>query len=308
MPPERIQFRPRTDRRIDLGLPAEPLDVGLLVQRKVVDAGLYRRVEALRAIRRRQLITPADRAVYDMDRTTGAGAKLVDLGDGERFGDRRPRQAMRGIVGEVCGLDLSGVSAHHFVVLVMDARGESSLADGAKGCEEDLRRNARKALWMSSEGREFEGRRPRIDQFIDPRRAFFWIDRGIKREVHPRLSSGALRLGAKAFSGGDQTIVVIGHVDYGRHAARRGAAGRPHKILLSRLTATMNLSVDRAGKHKKALAPVAFAGRRRSPARKVDDPVGDENVAILNDPVREDDSSNKNLVGHDLNSGPNRFW
>ena len=125
MPPERFQFRTRPDRRIDLGLPAEPLDVGLLVQRQVMDAGLHRRVEALRAIRRHELIAPADRAMDDMDRTAGAGAELVDLGDGERFGDRRPRQAVRRIVGEVCGFDLSHEGAHHFVVLIMDARDEA---------------------------------------------------------------------------------------------------------------------------------------------------------------------------------------
>ena len=307
MSPERIQFGTWPDRRVDLGLPAEPLDIGLLVQREVMNAGLHRRIEALRAISCHQLIASADRAMYDMDRTAGAGAELIDLGDRERFGDRRPRQAMRRIVGEVCGLDLSRESAHHFVVLVMDARGESSPADGAKGGEKDLRRNARKALWMSTEGREFEGRRPRIDQFIDPHSAFFWIDCGIKREIHPRLSPGALRLGAKAFSGGDQAIVVIGHVDDRRHAAGRGAAGRPDKILLPLLTAAMDLSVDRAGKHKKARAPMAFAGRRGSPAHAVNDAFGDENIAILNDPIGEDDGSNKDFVRHDSNSRPIDF-
>src|SRR5208283_1280745 len=97
------------------------------------------------------------------------------------------------------------------------------------------------------------------------------IDRGVKREIHPRLSPGALRLGAKAFSRGDQAIVVIGHVDDRRYAAGRGAAGRPDKVLLPRLTAAMDLSVDRAGKHKKARAAMAFAGRRGAPANPVDD-------------------------------------
>ncbi len=189
----------------------------------------------------------------------------------------------------------------------MDARDETSLTDRAKGVKKDLRRNARKALWMRAEGRELEGCRPRVDQFIHPHGAFFWIDCGVKREIHPRLSRGALRLGSKAFGGGDQAIVVIGHVDDRRHAAGGGAAARPDKILLPRLTAAMDLSVDCAGKHEKARAAVAFAGRRDAPAHTADDAVGDENVPIFKDPIGEDDGSNEDLVGHDSNSRTSDF-
>jgi hypothetical protein len=66
-----------------------------------MDASLHGRIEALRAIRRHKLIAPADRTMHDVHRTAGASAELVDLGDGERFGDRRPRPAVGGIVGEV---------------------------------------------------------------------------------------------------------------------------------------------------------------------------------------------------------------
>src|SRR6185437_16851325 len=98
MPPELLHLRPGPDRGIDLGLPPKPLDVALLVQREVMDAGLHRRVEALRAIGRHEFIAAADRAMYDVDWAAGASAKLVDLRDGERFGDWGPRQALRGIV------------------------------------------------------------------------------------------------------------------------------------------------------------------------------------------------------------------
>jgi hypothetical protein len=66
----------------------------------------------------------------------------------------------------------------------------------------------------------------------------------------------------------------------------------------------MDLSVDRPGKHKEASAAMALTGRRGPPTHAVNEPVGDENIAALNNSIREDDGSNKDFVRHDSNSRP----
>ena len=65
-----------------------------------MDAGFDRRAMSLRAIGRGKLVAAADRAMHDMHRTAGAGAEFIDLGGRERLRDRRPRQSMRGVVGD----------------------------------------------------------------------------------------------------------------------------------------------------------------------------------------------------------------
>ena len=99
-------------------------------------------------------------------------------------------------------------------------RGPISLEAG----EERLWRNAWEALRMGAERRELERGGAGIDKFADARRAFLRVDSCIKREVNARLCARFLSLDTEALCVGDQTAVVIGHVDDGGNAAGSSAA------------------------------------------------------------------------------------
>jgi len=60
----------------------------------------------------------------------------------------------------------------------------------------------------------------------------------------------------------------------------------------------MHLPVNYPEQHEKGCASVAFAGRRRTFADAMYDAVRYENIAVLNDPIGEDDGSDENLVRH----------
>jgi len=161
-----------------------------------------------------------------------------------------------------------------------------------------MRRNPGKALRVRAEGREFESRRPRIGQFVDPRRAFFGIDRRIERKIDARLRTRFLRLGSKSVGRGNQAVIVIGHVDDGGDAAGRGAARRPDEILLSELAAAVNLGVDRAGKYQNPRAAVFFARWRTARPDRLHHAVADQNVTVFDDPIGQNDSAAESLVSH----------
>ena len=153
---------------------------------------------------------------------------------------------------------------------------------------------------MRLEGGELKGRRARVDQLVHARGTLAWINRAVEREIDPRLSFRALRLRAKAFGRSDRVIVVIRHVDDRCHASRRGAAGRPDEVLLTGLAAAMHLPVNGAGQDKEARAAVVFAGRRGFLAHAMNDAVRYENIAVIDDPIGEDDGSNKDFVRHEF--------
>jgi hypothetical protein len=69
----------------------------------------------------------------------------------------------------------------------------------------------------------------------------------------------------------------------------------------------MHLPVNGAGQDKEAGAAVAFAGRRGVPAHTLHRAIGDENVAVLYDPIWEDYGSNKDFVRHESNSRSTGF-
>ena len=94
-----------------------------------MDARLDRRRVSLRAIGRRQFIAAADRRMHNVHRTAGAGAKLEHFDIRQRLGDRRSRQAVRAIVGDVARFNSRGEGAHHFVVLVVNAGNQAARAD-----------------------------------------------------------------------------------------------------------------------------------------------------------------------------------
>jgi hypothetical protein len=104
----------------------------------------------------------------------------------------------------------------------------------------------------------------------------------------------------EALGRGDQTAVVIGHIDNRRHAAGGSAASRPYKVLLALLTAAVHLGVNRARKNKKPVAAVAFARWRRARSDGLHQPVADENVAAVNNSIGKDDRTDKDLICHTL--------
>jgi hypothetical protein len=66
----------------------------------------------------------------------------------------------------------------------------------------------------------------------------------------------------------------------------------------------MHLPVNGAGQDKEARSAVAFGGRRGFLAHTLHRAVCDKNVAVLDDPIGEDDGSNKDFVRHVSNSHP----
>jgi len=151
---------------------------------------------------------------------------------------------------------------------------------------------------MCAEGGELEGGRPRVDQLTDACRTFLRIDRGVEGEIRSGLGAGLGRFGAKALRGRDQAAVVIRHVDDGRDAAGERAARRPDEVFLALLAAAVHLRIDRSGKHKKPGAPMPFASRRRRGADSLHQAVGDQNIAVADDPIGQDDRSREDLIGH----------
>src|SRR5690349_16454440 len=81
-------------------------------------------------------------------------------------------------------------SAHHLVVFVVNTCDKAMRADLPETRIERLRRNARKALWVGAEGREFEGSGPRLNHALDFACAIIGIDRCVEREINPRLCTG----------------------------------------------------------------------------------------------------------------------
>ena len=79
MLPELFDFGTRADRRIDLGLAAEPGDIVFLVQRQIVNAALDGGGIALVAIGARDLVAAGERAVDDVGGAIGLRAGFVDL-------------------------------------------------------------------------------------------------------------------------------------------------------------------------------------------------------------------------------------
>ena len=151
----------RPDRRVDLGLAAEARDVMLFVERQIMDAGFDGRGVAFGAVARGELVAASDRAMHDMRRAAGRRAGLVDLGHGEQFRDRRPRQAMRAPVGDSGRLHLLQIGVDRLVVLVVHAGRKPGRGDRGEDGVKQMRRDARKAFGIGSEGRELERRRRR---------------------------------------------------------------------------------------------------------------------------------------------------
>ena len=60
------------------------------------------------------------------------------------------------------------------------------------------------------------------------------------------------------------------------------------------------LRVDRAGQHHEARSAVPFAGGRAALRYVSDDAVGDQHIAVLDDPIRENDRPRKDLIRHEL--------
>lgn len=74
MLPERLALLGGADRRVALGAAEKPRDILFLAADEIVDAGLDRRIDALRTVGLRQFITAADGAMDDMRRATGRSA------------------------------------------------------------------------------------------------------------------------------------------------------------------------------------------------------------------------------------------
>jgi hypothetical protein len=69
----------------------------------------------------------------------------------------------------------------------------------------------------------------------------------------------------------------------------------------------MHLPVDCAGQHEEGCASVAFAGRRRTLAYVMHDAVRHENIAVLDNPIGENDGPAKDFVRHESNSRSTDF-
>src|SRR5271166_1193499 len=161
-----------------------------------------------------------------------------------------------------------------------------------------MRRDPRKSLGVSPEGRKLERGRAGIDQFIDPRSAFLRIDGCIKREIDAGLRRRLLRLVGETLRRGDQAAVVIGHIDDGRDAAGRSTFCRPDEVLLPQLAATVNLRVNRAWKHQISASAVSLAGWRGTLAYGLHPAVTNQDISVLDDAVRQDHGSCKDFIGH----------
>ncbi|MCY1237481.1 hypothetical protein D9M72_501810 [compost metagenome] len=196
MPPELLHLGARPDRRIDLGLAAEPPHVVFFIEGQVVDAALDRRGVPLRAVGGGNLVAAAERAVHHMRRASGGSPGLVDLVGGKQFRQRRARQPMGAVVGNPGRLDLVDRRAHRLVVLVVHAGSEPAQCDRAEAVFKERCRNARKALGIGAEGRELEGGDTRLHHFADARRPLLWVNGAIKREVDARLRTGMVDLAA----------------------------------------------------------------------------------------------------------------
>ena len=112
MMPERLDLRARADRRIDLGLAAQPREVVLLVEREVMNARLDGGVEALLAIGGAEIVAASDRAMHDVSRASGVGRDLVDFHHRQRLRDAGTRQGVRAIIPDAGGLDRLDCGAH----------------------------------------------------------------------------------------------------------------------------------------------------------------------------------------------------
>ena len=236
--------------------------------------------------------------MHDVYRTAGTGANFENLRVGDRFGDRRPRQAVRAVVGDAAGFDLSDEGTHHFVALVMDARHQSSLSDQAKAGIKCLWRDAGKARRMRAEGRKFKCRGARINQLANVRGAVFGGNRGKQGKIDSGLFASFGHFVAKALGGGNQAAVVIRHIDNGRDATSSGAARRPDKILLALLAAAVDLRVDCARQYDKSGPAVFFARRNRAGSDRLHQAIADKYVSVLHEAVGLNNCANEHLIRH----------
>jgi hypothetical protein len=116
----------------------------------------------------------------------------------------------------------AAMSAHHLVVLVVDARHEPVRRERGEASVEGVRRDAWETARVGAERGELKGRRPRRDEIPDPGGSFDRVHGGVEREVHPRPFSGLGGLPGEPFGRRDQGAVVVGHVHDRGHAAGRG--------------------------------------------------------------------------------------
>jgi hypothetical protein len=297
VPPESLDLLARPDGRVALGAAAEPGGV-LLAEHEVVDAGLHRARETLRAVGGAELVAAADGAVDHVGRAAGRGADLVDLRHGQRLGDRRPAAAVRPPVGDAAVADLRHEGPHHLVVLVVDARHEPVRSQRGEAGVEDVRRDAREAARIGAEGGELEGRRSGRHEVADAGRALGRIHGGVEREVHARLRSSRFDLAGEALGRRDQVAVVVGHVHDRGHAAGGRRARGPDEVLSRGRRAAVDLAVDGARQDKQFGPAMALARRRVAGPDALHPSVAGENVAALDHPVGQNDGADEDLVAH----------
>src|SRR6516165_8680943 len=96
---------------------------------------------------------------------------------------------MRAVIRNAACLDLGREGAHHFVALVVDASEKPAWSDRREAGMECLRRDTWKTLRMSTERRELEGSRARVDQLSNACRSLLRIDRGVEGKIDARLQA-----------------------------------------------------------------------------------------------------------------------
>jgi hypothetical protein len=283
MVPKRFEFPSRSQRRIDLGLSAEAAHVVLFIECQIMNAGLDRRAMPLRAVSRGEFVAATYGTVDDVDGAAGAGAQFINLSSRESFGDRRTGHAVRGIGSVAARLDLGRESAHHLVILIVNAGDQTASTNGAEACVENMRRNSRKPFWMRAKGRKFERRRTGIDQFVNPCGPLVGVNCRVKCEIDARLRTRLVHLGREPFGRGYQAAIVVGHINDRSDSAGGGAASRPDEVFLTKLTAAMDLRIDRAGKHKGAVSAIDLTCRRGTGTHSLHPTVADQNISVLDD-------------------------
>ncbi len=133
-----------------------------------------------------------------MRRTADCSTYLINLGHGEKFGQRWTRHAMRTIIGNARFFHLLHRRLHIFVILIVHAGGQTGFGHFRKALCQKRRIDTRKALGISAKGREFNRCHTGFRLFGNTFGTFKRVNRAIEREIDKSLFSG---MGDFAFHG-----------------------------------------------------------------------------------------------------------